>query len=145
MPTCPTCHSKVTESIKTWSIVEPGKNGEIIECVVGIYWCTKCKIKFPYVVGKYDLRLIEKKELVELYEKIKMLDKVKQDLVEKVNQLEKEKIMAEGSLFLTKLENKAENLKVEVSLLKEVKREIESMIEYLENTPYYELQNRKSL
>ncbi|MEM3382977.1 MAG: hypothetical protein QXL52_00045 [Nitrososphaerales archaeon] len=119
--------------LKTWPIVEPGKNGEIVECVVGIYWCTKCKIKFPYVVGKHDLRLIEKRELVELHEKIKILDKVKQDLAEKVDQLEKEKIMAEGNLMLTKLEDKAENLKVEISLLREVKKEIEDMIDYLEH------------
>lgn len=124
------------EPLKTWSTVEPGKNGEILECVVGIYYCIKCKTKFPYVVGKRDLRLIENRELGELHEKIKMLDKIKQDLVERVDQLEKEKMVVERNLLLTKLENKAENLKVEVSLLRELKREIENMVEYLEKCPY---------
>jgi hypothetical protein len=137
LPTCPTCHSKVTEPLKTWSTVEPGKNGKILECVVGIYWCTNCKTKFPYVVGKRDLKLIENRELQELHEKIMMMDKVKQELTKKIDQLEKEKTVVEGSLLLTRLEDRVENLKVEISLLREVKREIEDMIDYLEHAPYF--------
>jgi len=132
MPTCPNCRSKVTEPLKTFPVVEPKKDGEITECTVGIYWCSKCNEKFPFVVGKKDLKLIETEKLEELHDKIEEMDKVKQELVKKVDRLEQEKIVAEESLVLAKLEGRAENLKVEVSLLKEVKRELEGMIKYLE-------------
>ncbi|MGQ9469045.1 MAG: hypothetical protein ACUVTD_04375 [Nitrososphaerales archaeon] len=134
MPTCPNCGSEVSEPLKTWPTVEPKRSGEIVESIVGIYWCAKCKTKFPFMIGKRDLKLIETKELRELHDKIKMMDKVKQELVKKVNQLEQEKMAVEESLVLTRLEDKAENLRVEVSLLKEVKGEIESMIKYLEHS-----------
>ncbi|NWG10013.1 MAG: hypothetical protein HXX80_06915 [Nitrososphaerales archaeon] len=136
MPTCPSCRSKVSEPLKTWPIVEPKKSGEIVESTVGIYRCTKCKAKFPFVVGKQGLRLIESNKLEELHDTIKKMSKVKQDLTEKVDQLEQEKMVAEESLVLTRLEGKAENLKVEVSLLREVKRELEGMIKYLEHAPF---------
>ncbi len=96
------------------------------------------------MVGKRDLKLIENRELQELHEKIKMMDKVKQELTKKIDQLEKEKTVVEGNLLLTRLEDRAENLKVEVSLLREVKREIEDMIDYLEHTPsFFKLQGKK--
>lgn len=133
MHTCPTCRSKVSEPFKTFPyVMEPKRDGEITECTVGIYWCTKCNEKFPIVVGKKDLKLIETEKLEELNDKIGTMDKVKQELAEKLEQLEQEKVVAEESLMIAKLEGRAENLKVEVSLLKEVKRELEGMIAYLE-------------
>ncbi|MCP8320076.1 MAG: hypothetical protein H3Z52_03910 [archaeon] len=134
MPTCPTCNSKVSEPLKTWSTVEPRESGEIVESTVGIYWCAKCKTKFPFVIGKRDLKLIETSKLNELHHKIKMMEEVKQKLEKRVDQLEQEKVAVEESLVLTRFEDKFENLRVEVSLLKEVKREIEDMIKYLEHS-----------
>ncbi len=95
------------------------------------------------MLGKRDLKLIENRELQELHEKIKMMDKVEQELTKKIDQLEKEKTVVEGNLLLTRLEDRFENLKVEVSLLKEVKREIEDMINYLEHTSFFKLQGEK--
>ena len=134
MPICPNCSSKVSEPLRTWPTVEPKENGEILESTVGIYWCTKCKTKFPFVIGKRDLKLIESSELEELHHKIKMMDKVKQELARRVDQLEQEKMAVEESLVLTRLDDKAEKLKVEISLLREVKREIEDVIKYLEQS-----------
>jgi len=145
MPTCPTCRSKVSEPLKTWPTVEPKKNGEIVESIVGIYWCDKCNTKFPFVVGKRDLKLIETNELEELHNKIKMMDKVKQELTKKVDQLEQEKMVVKESFVLTKLEDRVEHLKVEVSLLREVKREIEDMIKYLEHSHSLKTSEQKAL
>ncbi|MCP8323034.1 MAG: hypothetical protein L6N96_02495 [Candidatus Methylarchaceae archaeon HK02M2] len=134
MPTCPTCRSKVLEPLKAWPIVEPQKNGEIKDYTVGIYWCTKCNTKFPFVLGKRSLKLIETNTLVELHNKFKTLEKNKQELLQKVENLEQEKRVAEMGLILTRLKDKAENLKVEVSLLKKVKNDLEGMIQFLDNT-----------
>ncbi|MCP8304611.1 MAG: hypothetical protein H3Z50_03955 [archaeon] len=106
-----------------------------MDFTVGIYWCTKCNANFPFVVGRRGLKLIETDKLEELHDKIKAVDKVKQELMKKVDRLEQEKAMVEESLVLARLEDRAENLKVEISLLKEVKRELESMIKYLEHAP----------
>jgi hypothetical protein len=141
MPTCPNCRSKVSEPLKTFPIVEPKKDGEITESTVGIYWCSKCNEKFPFVVGKKDLKLIETEKLEELHDKIEKMDKVSQELVKKVDLLEQEKTVAGESLVLAKLEGRAENLKVEVSLLKEVKRELEGMIKYLEYATSPKIEN----
>ncbi|MCP8312356.1 MAG: hypothetical protein L6M37_05340 [Candidatus Methylarchaceae archaeon HK02M1] len=143
MPTCPTCRSNVSEPLRTWPIVKAEKNGEIVDCTVGIYWCTKCNIKFPFAVGRQRLKLIETDKLEELHDKIKMVGKVKQELMKKVDQLEQEKAIVEESLILARLEDKAENLKVEISLLKEVKRELESMIKYLDHTPSLKVETSK--
>ncbi|MCP8308971.1 MAG: hypothetical protein H3Z54_09810 [archaeon] len=143
MPICPNCHSEVSEPLKTWLTVEPKNGWEIVESTVGIYWCAKCKTKFPFMVGKQDLKLIETNKLEELHDKIKMMDKAEKELAKKVDQLEQEKMVVEENLMLTRLEDKAENLKVEVSLLKEVKREIEGMIKYLEHTPSLKTSEQK--
>lgn len=145
MPTCPNCHSKVSEPLRTWPTVEPKKSWEIVESTVGIYWCTKCNTKFPFVVGKRDLKLIETNQLEELHDKIKAMDKVKQELEKKVDQLEQEKTVVKESLVLTRLEDRVENLKVEVSLLREVKREIEGMIKYLEHASSLKTSEQKAL
>jgi len=87
------------------------------------------------MVGKRGLKLIETNKLEELIDKIKTNEKIRENLSKKVDQLEKEKMKVEENLALTKLENRAENLKVEISLLIEVKKELEGMIKYLEDAP----------
>ena len=141
MPICPNCHSKVSELLKTWPVVRPKKNGEILDCKVGIYWCDKCNEKFPLIVSKQSLKLIEVKKLKELYDKIKIADKINKEFIEKVDKLEKEKMMIEKSLILTRLENRSEYLLMEISFLKEVKKELMDIIKFLENDPFLQIVN----
>lgn len=121
MPACPECKTMVRSPVKVWATSDPSRDGGLVERHVGLYECTKCKTKFPYVYGSQSLKLVKvidwqklQEEYTKAKEQVVLLGKEQADLRAKLEQME-----------LDLLSSKAQGIRDYISLLKEWRLQVQ--------------------
>ncbi|MBI4257945.1 MAG: hypothetical protein HY619_03225 [Thaumarchaeota archaeon] len=135
MPACPRCKKIVKTPIQTFThLNESDRKGGILEQTVGLYECSTCREKFPYVYGRQKLKLISTTELEKLQRALSDVKTENQTLQEKLGVTESE---AAGLRFeVAELQktvmaighNWMEGLRVDVDTLRQEKTKLEEEI-----------------